>query len=188
MCDMKLSLFSLFLLVGCGGDPFTTDLLRASSEAGDDVVSEAGDQDSGADNDSDTSDAKADAKPHDDSGIVGHDGGHDSGVATDSGPLPETSTDAPAEGSCAPSTFQCGTGPNGGPTTPLGNFCLREPAGGPTGQWNPNGQTPSACDTCATYNCACLAPYLVAMAGNICSGAGAFSCSDVGGQLTVVCN
>ena len=109
-CTMKLSLLSLVLLVGCGGDPFTTDLLRASSEAGDDVVSEAGDQDSSEDNDSDTSDAKADAKPHDDSGIVGHDSGDpqdsgtviDSGVAIDSGSLPETSTDAPVEASCVP--------------------------------------------------------------------------------------
>jgi len=142
---MKLSLLSLLLLVGCGGDPFTTDLLRVSNEAGDDVVSETGDQDSGVDTDSDTPDAKTDAKPQ-------HDGGHDSGELPDSGVA-----DADAAQTCTPlnaHTVVTDAGCASSITYPeffqiklVDNSVCSDQV------------TPPVCQCQETYNCACITAY-----------------------------
>jgi len=204
---MKLSLFLCFAAAGCGGNVFEAaavdhpDFVDASSDTfiGDDSADSAADTQS--DSRLDTSDADSGAAMHKDSGSDGHDAGQesgqdgaqeaepqDSGTADtwtfDSGLLDTwTAPEATAEACVVAPAFQCG---DAGVVDPVNTFCLSYQGAG--GSWSQT-LTPTACAYCGSYNCACMAPYFEAMSAlNVyCHAPHTATCSDLSGQLTVIC-
>jgi hypothetical protein len=147
---MKLCLLSVFLLVGCGGAPFSeglVDPVEASAEAGDEV----GDPQPDAGRDSAPEAGGGDSASWvAEAGEAGYEGGTvDSGV----------DTGAVEAGVVCPGYLPCNVNRNW-----PGAFCLVRTGGG-----DDDFTAPAACNSCGTYTCACILANSTFAVGCACS-------------------
>lgn len=159
-CSAQLSLRFLALLVaGCGGAPFETAELAPASDAG--VAYEASAEV--------TIEASVEASVE-----AGASQPEAEASLPEAGVQPES---APEASACLLSEkFSCGVFGNTVQwATPPDQYCFFQTDNGVHG-WSP---TTGGCNTCGTYNCACILPLLDCRKP---------TCDDSGGQVRVTCN